>query len=100
MFVIRFVNLMEGHIWIESEGLGKGCTVIFIVKLCIPGRSNESKSPFLPKANHGQAGFPGLKVLVLDYNGSVKFHSHHSLYINCIWYGVENLKGKCQGSKI
>ncbi|KAI5593742.1 hypothetical protein BDE02_03G032700 [Populus trichocarpa] len=65
----RFVNLMEGHIWIESEGLGKGCTVIFIVKLCIPERSNESKSPFLPKANHGQAGFPGLKVLVLDYNG-------------------------------
>lgn len=30
---IRFVNLMEGHIWIESEGLGKGCTAIFVVKL-------------------------------------------------------------------
>nr|TKR89955.1 ethylene receptor family protein [Populus alba] len=65
----RFVNLMEGHIWIESEGFGKGCTVIFIVKLCIPECSNESKSLFLPKANHGQAGFPGLKVLVLDHNG-------------------------------
>ena len=80
MFVIRFVNLMEGHIWIESEGLGKGCTVIFIVKLCIPKRSNESKSPFLPNANHGQSSFPGLKVLVLDDNGSVKSHSYHSLY--------------------
>ncbi|KAB5563816.1 hypothetical protein DKX38_003870 [Salix brachista] len=65
----RFVNLMEGHIWIESEGLGKGCTVIFIVKLRIPERSNESKSPLLPKANHGQSSFPGLKVLVLDDNG-------------------------------
>ncbi|KAL3598251.1 hypothetical protein D5086_006169 [Populus alba] len=32
MFVIRFVNLMEGHIWIESEGFGKGCTVIFHCK--------------------------------------------------------------------
>ncbi|KAJ6389611.1 hypothetical protein OIU77_027853 [Salix suchowensis] len=68
----RFVNLMEGHIWIESEGLGKGCTVIFIVKLCIPERSNESKSPLLPKANHGQSSFPGLKVLVLDDNGYMK----------------------------
>ncbi|KAF3340777.1 ethylene receptor-like protein [Carex littledalei] len=24
---------MEGHIWLESEGLGKGCTASFIVKL-------------------------------------------------------------------
>ncbi|PKA48929.1 Ethylene receptor [Apostasia shenzhenica] len=29
----RFVNLMEGHIWIESDGIGKGCTTTFIVKL-------------------------------------------------------------------
>ncbi|XP_062172396.1 ethylene receptor 2-like isoform X2 [Alnus glutinosa] len=25
----RFVNLMEGHIWLESEGLGKGSTASF-----------------------------------------------------------------------
>ncbi|KAL3610820.1 hypothetical protein D5086_001840 [Populus alba] len=65
----RFVNLMEGHIWIESEGLGKGCMAIFIVKLGIPENTSESKNPFLPKANHGQTTFPGLKVLVLDDNG-------------------------------
>lgn len=67
----RFVNLMEGHIWIESEGLGKGCTAIFIVKLGIPERLNESKLPFMPKlsTNHGQTAFPGLKVLVMDENG-------------------------------
>ncbi|XWS10776.1 hypothetical protein CRYUN_Cryun38cG0027000 [Craigia yunnanensis] len=67
----RFVNLMEGHIWIESEGLGKGCTAIFIVKLGIPERLNESKLPFMPKVstNHGPTAFPGLKVLVMDENG-------------------------------
>ncbi|KAJ6309046.1 hypothetical protein OIU76_018608 [Salix suchowensis] len=65
----RFVNLMEGHFWIESEGLGKGCMAIFIVKLGIPEKTSESKNPFLPKANHGQTAFPGLKVLVLDENG-------------------------------
>jgi ethylene receptor len=75
--VIRFVNLMEGHIWLESEGLGKGCTATFIVKLGIPERSNESKLPFTPKvpANHGQTNFPGLKVLVMDDNGSVTLPS-------------------------
>ena len=29
----RFVKLMGGHIWIKSEGLGKGTTVTFIVRL-------------------------------------------------------------------
>lgn len=66
----RFVNLMEGHIWIESEGLGKGCTAIFIVKLGIPEHSNDSNLSFIPKMPvHGQTNFPGLKVLVMDENG-------------------------------
>ncbi|XP_050380848.1 ethylene receptor [Argentina anserina] len=67
----RFVNLMEGHIWIESEGLGKGCAATFIVKLGYPERSNECKLPFVPKmqATHVQTNFPGLKVLVMDDNG-------------------------------
>lgn len=68
---IRFVNLMGGHIWLESEGLGKGCTAVFIVKLGIPECSNESKLPYVPKVptNHCQTKFPGLKVLVMDDNG-------------------------------
>lgn len=62
---------MGGHIWIESEGLGKGCTAVFIVKLGVPECSNEPKFPFVPKVsvNHIQANFPGLKVLVMDDNG-------------------------------
>ncbi|XP_042018169.1 ethylene receptor 1-like [Salvia splendens] len=66
----RFVNLMEGHIWIESEGLGRGSTVIFIVKLGIPARLNESKLPFLHKGPGNQVKliFSGLKVVVMDDN--------------------------------
>lgn len=66
----RFVNLMEGQIWIESEGLGKGATAIFVVKLGIPGLSNELKPAFVQKlhANHAQAIFPGIKVLLMDDN--------------------------------
>lgn len=87
LFIIRFVNLMEGHIWIESEGLGKGCTAIFIVKLGIPERSNESKLPFLPKisTSHGQTAFPGLKVLLMDDNGSVTFQCYHPLRFWSVW---------------
>nr|AGD95023.1 ethylene receptor 1 [Cucurbita pepo] len=67
----RFVNLMEGQIWLESEGLGKGCTATFIVKLGIADQSNESKLPFTSKIheNNINASFPGLKVLVMDENG-------------------------------
>lgn len=74
---------MEGHIWIESEGLGKGCTASFIVKLGFPERSNESKLPFAPKgqANHVQTNFPGLKVIVMDENGSVNCKFFYFLFI-------------------
>ncbi|KAL2472748.1 Ethylene receptor 1 [Forsythia ovata] len=67
----RFVNLMEGHIWIESEGLGKGSTAIFVVKLGIPGRSHESILPFVPKVpeNRVPTKFLGLKVVLMDENG-------------------------------
>ncbi|GAV63401.1 Response_reg domain-containing protein/HisKA domain-containing protein/GAF domain-containing protein/HATPase_c domain-containing protein [Cephalotus follicularis] len=67
----RFVNLMGGHIWIESEGLGKGCTAIFIVKLGMTGHSIKSNLPLVSKmsANHVHANFTGLKVLVMEDNG-------------------------------
>ncbi|XP_051151732.1 ethylene receptor 1-like [Andrographis paniculata] len=66
----RFVNLMEGHIWIESEGLGKGSTLRFIIKLGVPGRSFESKLSFMQKAagNQTRPNFSGLKVVVMDDN--------------------------------
>lgn len=33
---------MEGHIWIESEGINKGTTITFIVKLGICGDPDSS----------------------------------------------------------
>lgn len=67
----RFVNLMEGHIWLESEGLGKGSTAIFIVKLGIPDSRNEldRQIAFPIQSNSNYTDFPGLKVLVTDDNG-------------------------------
>ncbi|KAJ8532268.1 hypothetical protein K7X08_012191 [Anisodus acutangulus] len=65
----EFVHWMWRHLQ-QCEGLGKGSTAIFIVKLAIPGRT-ESKLPFMPKlpSNHMQQTSKGLKVLVMDDNG-------------------------------
>ncbi|KAI3871672.1 hypothetical protein MKW92_018641 [Papaver armeniacum] len=47
----RFVNLMDGHIWIESEGIDKGSTATFIVKLGVHDeRSELSGKQSLPRA--------------------------------------------------
>ncbi|KAJ7973007.1 Ethylene receptor [Quillaja saponaria] len=48
----RFVNLMGGHIWIESKGVDKGSTVTFIIKL---GTCENPDSSVHPAANRGQA---------------------------------------------
>ncbi|KAK4795586.1 hypothetical protein SAY86_027912 [Trapa natans] len=66
----RFVNLMDGHIWVESEGLGKGCMATFIVKLGIPEQLKETKFLVMLKipSNHVCSYFSGLKVLVMDEN--------------------------------
>lgn len=58
----RFVSLMGGHIWIESEGPDKGCTVTFVVKLGIGNNPNEpSAQAAVPRGrtNHGSADLAG-----------------------------------------
>lgn len=62
---------MEGNIWIESEGIGKGCTAVFVVKLGSADRSNGAIAPFVPKPlmNHNQSSFGGLNVLLMDESG-------------------------------
>ncbi|KAK7277780.1 hypothetical protein RJT34_22797 [Clitoria ternatea] len=64
----RFVNLMGGHIWIESEGLDKGTTVIFIVKLGICGNSESSMNQVTNRgqAYSGSADLIGYKPIVRD----------------------------------
>ncbi|EEF39314.1 ethylene receptor, putative [Ricinus communis] len=68
----RFVSLMGGHIWIESEGLDKGTNATFIVKLAIcskPGNSFVHQAAPKGRANHASADFTGYKPLFRDNDG-------------------------------
>lgn len=49
---LRFVNLMGGEIWIESDGLGKGSTVTFIVRLGICNNPNVLPAAAVDEASH------------------------------------------------
>jgi ethylene receptor len=55
---------MGGHIWVESEGLGKGTLVTFVVKLGLPEHPNE-----LDRQMAMRTDFSGVRVLVTDDNG-------------------------------
>lgn len=76
---------MGGHIYLESEGIGKGSTAVFVVKLGFPQRSGDPKLPFAPSAilpaSQGRTNFSGLKVLVMAENGLVIFSFEFSPFI-------------------
>nr|UPN65599.1 ethylene receptor [Lonicera macranthoides] len=59
----RFVNLMGGHIWIESEGLGKGSTVAFIIKLGMCN-NNQNEATMLQLVPRGRANQVGGDLLI------------------------------------
>ncbi|KAK8509816.1 hypothetical protein V6N13_093661 [Hibiscus sabdariffa] len=66
----RFVNLMGGHILMESEGLNKGSTATFLVKLGICNNPNDESihlqvSPHV-RAYHGSADLTGQKTTIRD----------------------------------
>ncbi|CAK9251665.1 unnamed protein product, partial [Sphagnum jensenii] len=67
----RFVNLMDGHIWVESEGFGKGTLVTFIVKLGLPEKINELDRHMTTavQPSHQRTDFSGVRILVTDDNG-------------------------------
>lgn len=75
----RFVNLMGGHIWLESEGLDKGSTVTFLVKLGICNNPGSSIHPVALKgrASHGSAGLTGRKPLFRDNDQAVSSKSRY-----------------------
>uniref|UniRef100_A0A0E0KYN1 histidine kinase n=1 Tax=Oryza punctata TaxID=4537 RepID=A0A0E0KYN1_ORYPU len=65
----RFVSLMEGNIWLESEGVGKGCTATFFVKLGMPEKPNANLRrmalhPLQP--NQGAGGPDALSISIMD----------------------------------
>ncbi|CAN0913917.1 Ethylene receptor [Linum grandiflorum] len=104
----RFVNLMDGHIWLESDGLGKGCTAIFMVRLGIAERSNESKLSAATKTTslyHVQTAFPGLKVIVMDDNGVSRMATkgllvHLGCEVTTVTSGDECLRSISQDHRI
>ncbi|GFZ19377.1 ethylene response sensor 1 [Actinidia rufa] len=66
----RFINLMGGHIWIESEGPDKGTTVTFLAKLGICNSPNESTMQQIAlagRANQGSANLIGHKPFPRDF---------------------------------
>lgn len=69
----RFVNLMDGHIWIESEGVGRGSIVTFIVKLNLPETSSHLSIHIAPTSqpsgSQSRTDFSGVRILVTDDNG-------------------------------
>ncbi|KAE9615875.1 putative histidine kinase [Lupinus albus] len=64
----RFVNLMGGHIWIESEGLDKGSTVTFIIKFGNSGNtdSSDNNDANIGQAYSGSGGLARYKLFVQD----------------------------------
>lgn len=59
-YVLRFISLMQGHIWLESEGLGMGCTATFVVKLGVGNNSsNGSAQQALSRSNLGVVELSG-----------------------------------------
>lgn len=73
---IRFVNLMGGHIWIESEGPEKGTTAVFIVKLgiCNANPNDLSVKQVAPIVNHRSADLHGHRPIFRE-SGQVAFSS-------------------------
>lgn len=69
----RFVNLMDGHIWIESDGVGKGSVVTFIVKLNFPEAPSHLSIQIAPNSqpssSQSRTDCSGVKILVTDDNG-------------------------------
>ncbi|KAL5203171.1 hypothetical protein ABZP36_014123 [Zizania latifolia] len=64
----RFVSLMQGNIWLESEGAGKGCTATFFVKLGMPEKPNANLRRMVPplQPNQGAGGPDALNISIMD----------------------------------
>lgn len=74
----RFVSLMEGHIWLESEGVGKGCTATFIVKLGMCENPVGYQQQVVPKArpNYREADLLSTRA-AQDEKGLAPFNSRY-----------------------
>lgn len=62
------LQLMNGHIWIESEGLNRGSVVTFIVRLQVQSDSAKDRDGQSREEQLNKDDLKGLKVLVTDDN--------------------------------
>lgn len=68
----RFVSLMQGDIWLESEGKGKGCTATFFVRLGTPSRKPNANprrmmpSPLQPNQGGRGPGADAHSISIMD----------------------------------
>lgn len=65
---MALIQLMNGHIWIESEGIGKGSVVTFIVRLQLQSTSASERERGSREEQQNRSDLKGLKVLVTDDN--------------------------------
>lgn len=61
---------MEGQIWLESDGIGKGCTATFIVKLgACDQNGNLQQIPQASRPSHGGTIQSGARAIASDDDG-------------------------------
>ncbi|CAL4935451.1 unnamed protein product [Urochloa decumbens] len=74
----RFVSLMGGHIWLDSEGTGRGCTATFVIKLGVCDNTNTYQQQLIPLVwpSSADSDLSGPKAL-LDGKGSASLKSRY-----------------------
>ncbi|CAD6343951.1 unnamed protein product [Miscanthus lutarioriparius] len=77
----RFVSLMGGHIWIDSEGTGRGCTATFVVKLGVCDNTNtyqQQVTPLVwPSSADSDLSAPSAPKVLPDGRGSTSLKSRY-----------------------
>lgn len=68
VYLVNVLQLMNGHIWIESEGLNRGSVVTFIVRLQVQSDSAKERDRPSREEQLNKEDLKGLKVLVTDDN--------------------------------
>lgn len=68
----RFVALMQGNIWLESEGAGKGCTVTFFVKLGLSDKLNANLRRIGPPVQPKQGAAGPDTSLIANSNVAIR----------------------------
>jgi hypothetical protein len=87
---IRFVSLMQGDIWLESEGKGKGCTATFFVRLGTPSRKPNANprrmmpSPLQPNQGGRGPGADAHSISIMDGDTRVPRARYQSIaWVRC-----------------